>query len=188
MLIILEGLDNSGKNTIVTRLCQRHSSYIKIDFPDYSSNIGKLIKEELTQGALAPLPLQLLFSCERLSKKQLVVDWSSHHALITTRYSYSAIAYGTARGISESLLRELEAEMPTPDLKIFLDITPRESIRRSQERDIFESDYTLLQRVYDIYQHIIHEENDWVVINAMQPIEVVEKQVEQAIFLLLDKP
>ena len=181
MLIVIEGLDNSGKNSVVEELCKRYSGFKKLDFPDYSSNLGQLIKEELLSGRLEPLPLQLLFSSERLSKRQLVLDLSTQHIVITTRYSYSAIAYGTARGIQEYLLHELEKSMPKPDMKFFLDITPQESIRRSLEADVLESNFDLLCNVHSIYKHIIQNEKDWIVIDAMKELKIVVDLVEHEI-------
>lgn len=129
----------------------------------------------------SPLSLQLLFSSERLSKLDKLKDLSSKKIVITTRYSYSALAYGAARGINKTLLKLLERDMPCPDIKIFLHISVSESIKRGKDPDSIEKNYNLLKKVSKEYESIIKKEKDWHVVNAEQPIDKVFCDIKQII-------
>lgn len=182
MIIIIEGIDNCGKNTIAQLLVEKYPCIKKIDFPNYSSPIGKLIKEELSRGTLSPISLQLLFSSERLNRKKDLINITKNDVVLTTRYFYSAIAYGSARGINKRLLYLLEEEMPPADIKIFLSISPEESLLRSNSKeDIFESDLFFLKSVEKEYEEILNSDDSWNIVNGMQPIETVFYDVENII-------
>lgn len=181
MIIVLEGLDNCGKNTVANLLCKKHTEFHKVDFPNYETPFGHFIKTELSKNTLPPISMQLLFSSERLSKAQEVRDLSKNGVVITTRYSYSARAYGIARGIGKDLLMLLEQDMPQADVKIFLKITPQVSQERSADMDAFERDLPLLQKVDQEYQKILSEEKDWNVIDATCTINEVLQKVEKVI-------
>ena len=182
MIIVLEGIDNCGKNTIAQLLVKKYPLIKKIDFPDYSSPLGKLIKEELSRGTLSPISLQLLFSSERLSKKNDLINITKDSIVLTTRYFYSAIAYGSARGINKKLLYLLEEELPPADIKIFLSISPEESILRSNTKDdIFESDLSFLKSVDEEYKEILCNDDRWNIVNGMQSIEDVFNDVENVV-------
>lgn len=182
MIIILEGIDNCGKNTIAQLLVEKYPYVKKIDFPNYSSPLGKLINEELTCGTLSPISLQLLFSSERLSRKNDLINMAKDNIVLTTRYYYSAIAYGSARGINKQLLYLLEEELPPADIKIFLSISPEESILRSSSKDdIFESNLSFLKAVEKEYKEILCNDDSWNIVNGMQSIENVFYDVENIV-------
>lgn len=181
MIIVLEGIDNCGKNTIAKLLLEKYPNILKVDFPNYSSPLGKLIKQELLRENLPPISLQLLFSSERLSQKDKLMKLSRDNIVLTTRYSYSAIAYGSARGINKNLLYLLEEELPPADLKIFLYISPEESIARSVSPDIFETDLCFLRSVEQQYKEILSNDSTWKVVDATQSIETVFANVENII-------
>lgn len=181
MIVVLEGLDNCGKNTIAKLLLERNPQFKAVDFPDYNSPIGRLIRTVITDEKFSPLSLQLLFSSERLSKKEKLLQLSKSGVVITTRYTYSAVAYGNAKGLNSQLLSILEEDMPKPTVKFFLKITPMESMRRSISNDIFESNLAFLQKVEREYSKIIQKEQDWHIIDAMRPIISVLQEVEQII-------
>ncbi|MDE5990033.1 MAG: dTMP kinase [Clostridia bacterium] len=181
MIIVLEGLDNCGKNTIANKLCSKYIDFHKIDFPDYNSDFGQFIKKSLYNEGFSPIALQLLFSSERLSKAQYLKELTRESIIITTRYSYSARAYGAARGINRHLLSLLEEDMPRPNLKIFLKITPAMSLLRSKSLDIIERDITLLAAVNKEYDKILCEDGDWHIVDASQNIDKVFNDVENII-------
>ncbi len=180
MLIVLEGIDNCGKNTIAQHLLLKNN-YVIIDFPDYNSDIGKLIKLKLYEKQFDPLSLQLLFSCERLSKKNKLIALSENNVVISTRYKYSAIAYGIARGLDRELMYLLEKDMPEPDLKIFIDITPEESLSRAINPDNIEKDKLLLYKVREEYMNIVSNDSSWIVINGMKKLDNIINEIENII-------
>ena len=182
MIVILEGLDNCGKNTLTDMLCKDYADILRIDFPDYKTAFGMFIKQQLFSNSLSPISLQLLFSSERLSKAEYLRNISKNHLVITTRYTYTAIAYGIARGIDKRLLEILETEMPMPDKKIYISISPEESIVRSNNPDLFEKDLKLLKCVETEYKNIITTEGDWHVVNGMLDLVTVYRDIQSIIF------
>lgn len=183
MIVVLEGLDNCGKNTIAKMLSEKYEDITSVEFPDYSTAFGQFIRKELMAGNLSPISMQLLFSSERLSKADLVHTLSSKGIMVAVRYSYSAIAYGVARGISKELLYLLEKDMPTPDKKIYLRISAEDSVRRAQNPDSFETNFNLLSAAARIYEEIIETDKDWYVIDATKGLKEVFLEVENIIFL-----
>ena len=182
MIVILEGIDNCGKNSLATMLSNKYDNVNLIEFPDYNTDFGRFIKKQLESGELSALSLQLLFSSERLSKVNELKEMSKCKIVITTRYTYSALAYGMARGIDEQLLRLVENGMPKPDKKIYLKISVAESIKRSKNPDILERDSKLLSQVKSNYDQIVDSDINWHTVNATDNIDNVFKEVEKIIF------
>lgn len=181
MIIVLEGIDNCGKNTIANQLLNIYPSIRREDFPDYTSPFGKFIKEVLFDNKMPPISLQLLFSAERLSRCESLKSRNTNSIILTTRYTYSSLAYGSARGINRELLNLLEVDMPIPDIKIYLSITPEESVKRAKKPDIIENDFQLLKAVKNEYYKIITTEKNWFIIDAMQPINDVIENIKKII-------
>jgi dTMP kinase len=182
LIVILEGLDNCGKNTMAKMLVRKYKNLTQIDFPDYTTAFGQFIRKQIESRTLPALSLQLLFSSERLSKVPVIQSLSQNGIVITTRYTYSAITYGTARGIDKSLLYLLEKSMPVPDKKIYLRISASDSIKRSSNPDLFEENFELLNNVEMAYNSIIQEENNWLIVDATQEIDDVFRDIEKIIF------
>ena len=163
-------------------LIQKNDNYKLISFPDNSSQIGQIIRQTLNDGQMSALSLQLLFSSDRLNQAEHINELKKEHTVIVTRYSYSAIAYGTARGLNKQLMSLLEENMPQPDLKIFLQIPVNISINRAKNPDFLERDRALLKKVVKEYEFILSDEKDWHIIDATKSITSVFDQVQEIIW------
>ena len=143
MLIVIEGLDGSGKSTQVKRLRQYLESSGKpltyIHFPRYDAPVyGDLIGKFLRGGfgsidAVHPQLVALLYAEDRRTAvpqmREAVKDGG---ILLLDRYVYSNIAYQCAKIEDESEREELrkwirdteygDFGLPVPDLNIFLDV------------------------------------------------------------------
>ncbi|AET38666.1 bifunctional thymidylate/uridylate kinase Ecym_3163 [Eremothecium cymbalariae DBVPG len=125
-LILIEGLDRTGKSTQATLLLQRLQPNAQlIKFPDRTTPIGMLIDKYLTQETFE-LPDQaahLLFSANRWElgariKELLLIG--TH--VILDRYVYSGIAYSAAKNIPGMDLAwcfQPDKGLVKPDLTIF---------------------------------------------------------------------
>jgi dTMP kinase len=176
MIIAFEGMDASGKGTqskrLVTRLGDEKVNSIRSDFPRYNSYSGQpilmLLKREwqparTRDGKLVPdeamtaMAMQALQTVNRYAEIDLLRDWSSDYAddngvLVLDRYYGSGLAYGAADGLDLSFLVTIHKALPQPDLWLFLDIDPDESIkRRPQRRDEYESRFGFMNKVRDQY-------------------------------------
>lgn len=143
-LILIEGLDRTGKSTQVELLVQKliatgkHATSMK--FPQRSTPIGKIINTYLVDKSFE-IPDQaahLLFLANRWELQQEIVQLlNDGHFIILDRYIYSGIAYSLAKqGTSGSQLGDLQwlyspdIGLPKPDLTLFLDINVEELGKR----------------------------------------------------------
>ncbi|KAJ0700792.1 putative dTMP kinase [Helianthus annuus] len=104
-LIILEGLDQSGKTSQSGRLV----SYLNglghpvesWRFPDRGTSVGKMISAYLSnESQLDDHTIHLLFSANRYRKRSLMeAKLKSGTSLIVDRYSYSGVAFSSAKGL-----------------------------------------------------------------------------------------
>lgn len=184
-LIALEGLDKAGKET-QSRLLQKNllklGHYAEVlSFPIYDGPLSMEILRCVENKAVYPATVvQLLFSAQRLFYEPVIREWLTiGHIVIIDRYSDSGLAYGMARGLDREWLDVVERPMPKPFLRILLDISPEVSLKRTaEERDSFEGDKALLERVYQSYHGLVNENrNEWEVVDGNQKVPEVELAV-----------
>jgi len=158
LLIAFEGLDQSGKQTqaelLRDRLTGRGRAVRLLSFPDYHTDIGaeigRALHGERHYGADV---MQLLYIANRYEYRQSIVEAKAEGTiLVCDRYLASSVAYGEAQELDSAWLVEIQKYLPAPDVTILLDIPPEVSARRkSQDRDKYERDLSLLARVRDSY-------------------------------------
>jgi dTMP kinase len=77
ILIAIEGIDGSGKDSQAQRLEEwisaRGLNVFRFSFPTYTTLLGKVIQQALTKSSFDPHALQLLFSAERMSHKPAIL-------------------------------------------------------------------------------------------------------------------
>lgn len=158
LLIVFEGLDQSGKQTqaerLKTELERRGRRCVLLDFPSYETRIGTEIGAGLHgQREYGPDVMQLLYVANRYEKKpQIEMLLADGTVVICDRYLASSVAYGEAQGLDGAWLREIQRYLPPPDLTILLDIAPATAAsRKSTNRDKYERDLAMLSRVRESY-------------------------------------
>ncbi len=143
MLIVIEGLDGSGKSTQVKRLRKyleslgRPLKYIhfpRYDAPVYGDLIGKFLRGGFGSiDAVHPQLVALLYAEDRRAAVPEMLDaLKDGGILLLDRYVYSNIAYQCAKVADEAGREELrrwirdteygDFGLPVPDLNIFLDV------------------------------------------------------------------
>ena len=165
MLIVIEGLDGSGKSTQVAALRKYLESVCGeveyIHFPRYDAPVyGDLIGKFLRGGfgsieQVHPQIVALLFAEDRHgAAKRIGSTLSKGGTVLLDRYVYSNVAYQCAKLSDEAEREELrdwiidtefgEFGIPRPDLNIFLDVPidfVRDRLRSSRsggDRDYLE--------------------------------------------------
>lgn len=191
MLIVIEGIDGSGKGTQAKRLLDRFLAAGKtaalISFPRYSAThfgrtIGRFLNGEF--GALNEVDPHLaatLYAADRLeSKCYLQEQLAAHDVVICDRYVASNAAHqgakrqGDARRALQQWIWKTEFDvfdLPRPDLVILLDLpatTAQELIAlkaardyTSKKADIQEADGNYLAGVRDVYLDLAATEPNW---------------------------
>ena len=183
MLIAVEGIDGSGKTTIVRFLKEelKKRGYNVITFKEPTdSEWGKKIRQAFKDRNLRPEEELELFLKDR--------EWNVRHNIlpalkadkivIMDRYYYSTIAYQGALGIDPNYIRQLNEKIaPKPDLVIILDVKPETALERIRMRgdkpNRFE-DLVYLRKVREIF---LSMKNNVVVVNAEKNLEDVKKDV-----------
>jgi dTMP kinase len=157
-LIAFEGLDQSGKQTQAARLLAalkesgRETHFLS--FPAYETmigaDIGRALRGERDHAADV---IQLLYIANRYEFRPVIEQWLAAGAVVVCdRYVASSVAYGAAQGLDEKWLIDVQSRLPQPSLTLLLDIPPEASLERKQrDRDRFEQDLQLLERVRQSY-------------------------------------
>ena len=154
-LIVIDGLDGSGKQTQAKLLCDRLRAQGELvrplSFPDYQSDSSAPVRMYL-EGRLGSSPddvnayaASCFFAVDRVAS--YINDWRADCErcdwIIADRYTTSNIIHQMSKLPEEerdsfiSWLFDFEyvrLELPAPDLVLFLDVTPAVSQRLLKER------------------------------------------------------
>ncbi|RCK63586.1 Thymidylate kinase [Candida viswanathii] len=193
-LILIEGLDRSGKSTQASILASKLSPSKLIKFPDRSTPIGKLINEYLTNKSfsLNDQSAHLLFLANRWELNQEIQELLNQgHFVVLDRYIYSGIAYTLAKdgihdesislGKNSTQLGDVDwllgpdKGLPKPDLTLFLTLGLDEISKRKGWGD---ERYELQQfqaKVKDCFLQILDTKDPSICI-----VDVGEKTIDQA--------
>ncbi|CAI8604146.1 unnamed protein product [Vicia faba] len=148
-LVVLEGLDRSGKSS----QCSRLVSYLEGQglsaelwrFPDRTTDVGQMIFAYLTNASqLDDHTIHLPFSANH-------IEW------------YKAPEIG----------------LLAPDLVAYLDISPDKAAERGGYGDERYEKLEFQKKVAEHYK-VLHDAS-WTVVDAWQPIEDVEKQLQEIV-------
>ncbi|KAI1708388.1 thymidylate kinase domain-containing protein [Ditylenchus destructor] len=184
-LIVLEGIDRSGKTTQSEKLLK----YLKQEgrdariqrFPDRGEKItGKLIDEYLRNAKDindSKQVMHLLFSANRWAlAEKMREDLKEGTTLIVDRYSFSGVTYSMAKDLDKNWVCQPEVGLPRPDLVLFFDVDPDETSSRDGFGDEVMETSEFQKKVYANVQQIFNDRY-WRKINAGDTIENVHANV-----------
>ncbi|MED6135318.1 dTMP kinase [Stylosanthes scabra] len=184
-LVVLEGLDRSGKSS----QCSRLVNYLEGQgfsaelwrFPDRNTDVGKMISAYLTNTSqLDDHTIHLLFSANRWEKRSLMeTKLKSGTTLIVDRYSYSGVAFSSAKGLDIEWCKAPEVGLLAPDLVAYLDISPEKASERGGYGGERYEKLEFQKKVAESYK-ALHDVS-WKFVDACQPIEDVEKQLQEIV-------
>jgi dTMP kinase len=187
LLIAFEGLDQSGKQTQAELLRERLTAggrHVRLlSFPDYQTAIGAEIGRALHgERDHAPDVMQLLYVANRHEfKDEITRARDAGTILLCDRYLASSVAYGEAQGLDAAWLADIQRHLPQPDITVLLDIPPQVSARRkTANRDKYEQDLALLERVRDSYLRQATGRG-WVRLDADRDRDVVAADVYKVV-------
>ncbi|EPE02824.1 thymidylate kinase [Ophiostoma piceae UAMH 11346] len=142
-LVILEGLDRSGKTTqgqlLAKRLANEQGEGCRrvevMRFPDRTTPIGQMIDSYLkSQANMDDHVIHLLFSANRWEAvKKIKALLESGTTIVCDRYYYSGMVYSAAKqnpALSLPWARAPEVGLPRPDLVVFLNLKEDEAKKR----------------------------------------------------------
>lgn len=181
-LIVIEGLDGAGKNTLVdavtASLEDTGASVARRAFPRYGHDVHADLARDALRGRVGDLAdsvngMAVLFALDRYAAAaQLAEDRANHDIVLCDRYVASNAAYGAARlhqdvdGGFVAWVHALEMErfsLPQPDAQILLRVPVstaadrarrRERTHAERARDSYESDDGLQARCGAVYEQM----------------------------------
>ena len=182
-LLVIEGLDGSGKATLTSALASKWAAQgrrvARLAFPRYDESIFADLVRDALYGNLGDLSESvygpaLLFALDRRDAAAEIRDLVDNFDIVLLdRYVTSNAAYGAARlGAPHTpndfpqWVRDLEIgrfDVPVPDLQILLDVPPALAQARARRRanetadralDAFESDGGLQRRTAAMYAEL----------------------------------
>lgn len=179
-IIVFEGIDKAGKTTQAKLLEKKlGSKCVRIDFPDYSTPIGKEIRQFLDGKRNYPDQVKMmLLSANRWEKKgEIEKKVSKGTTVIMNRYYQSNLVYGISKGLKLDWLLSLDKGLPKADLVIVIDIHSKTLVSRSKNVvDTFEKDLELIRRVKKNYRILANKFN-WRTVEGEKSVDEVHGQV-----------
>lgn len=188
-LIGVEGIDRSGKTTLVTalvRLALLQDTGIAVHREPSSDPIGRLFRTLSTSHDTGedrhdPMMLALLSAADRHSQQSRLAYLAEvgTDLVISDRYYLSGLAYHAVDGIAPEFYQHLNQDVRRPDLYLFLDVDPATAAARRPPRasDRWESDAmaAALPAAYEQALHLVQDTEDAAVVrlDAAQPFPSV---------------
>lgn len=184
-LIVLEGIDGSGKETqaslLENKLKEKGREVMHISFPDYKSPSSALVKMYLNGDFgknpedVNPYAASLFYAVDRFASYRM--KWKDFYQkggiIIADRYTTSNMVHQMTKYEDKKARKDFlswlekteyeELELPVPDLVILLDIPLRVSENLVKERarqggsmDIHEQHLDYLRKCHDAYQELVN--------------------------------
>ena len=141
-LIVVEGIDGSGKSTQLDLLHKwlRSEGYVTV-FTEWNSSpiVRGTTRRGKRRRLLTPMSFSLIHAADFASRtyEQVMPALQAGVIVLADRWVYTAFARDAARGVNRDWLRSLYSFAPSPTLAFYFDVPLDESIRRisaSRER------------------------------------------------------
>ncbi|MBE6590058.1 MAG: dTMP kinase [Ruminococcaceae bacterium] len=192
--IVFEGIDGAGKTTQIELLEKRLRAEGRAVFrtaEPTESVSGGLLRDALSGNTRrSACEMAALFTLDRIFHNVNPVNGiekmlSSGYDVISDRYYYSSMAYQGSEtdAVWVKNMNLACPEIRRPDLCIFLDLTPEESMKRIKggraTQEIYET-YEKLSAVRDKFYRVFEElkETERIcIINAARSIEVIHEEI-----------
>lgn len=169
-IILVEGLDRSGKSTQVLQLADQLTALKKpfkiYKFPDRTTQIGTLINRYLVDRDfhLSNESIHLLFSANRWELKEEIMQSAERGiTVIMDRYVYSGVAYSCAKGMDFQWCYNCDIGLPMPDVTLFLHVNDNAG-RKDFGNERYES-VTFQEKVAEVFKRFYHNK-EWIFLNV----------------------
>lgn len=134
--IVLEGLDGAGTTTQMKAVALKLGCFTTAEPTDGPT--GRLLRRCLSREIDVPQStMAYLFAADRhehIYGLHGVAEKARHGIVLCDRYLYSSFAYQGDEKLLP-LVADLNCKFPTPELIVWLDVSPEECMRRISSRD-----------------------------------------------------
>jgi len=177
-LICLEGIDGSGKTTVIKKLQEKLKAEgfdsFCFKFPSETTEGKKLKAMLLKGGCYNPYYIHLLFETDKLScQDNLTLLLKQNDFLFLDRYRLSNIVYGVAKGFDKDWCETIGRYFLVPDHRILLTCSMeivKERLLARPFRDNNEKNIELLEKVNALYE-TFGEEGGYTLVNNENNLE-----------------
>lgn len=178
MLIVIEGMDGTGKSTQVQRLSQllaQEGHEVVMPREPGGTVIGEQIREILLNNNMTDMAELLLFNAARVELDETVIRPAIQggQTVLMDRWAWSTLAY-QHHPLCSFFMEEIIKTLRYPDLTLVLDMFEDDALARSGKTDRIEKrgkEYFETVRIK--YQLLSDHWRQVHLINADQPIEKV---------------
>lgn len=206
LLVVFEGIDGTGKKTeselLEKYITSRGLRVSHFSYPDYDSEYGRRIWAYLHEGR--EMEVEELFFNYLIDmvkdREKITRDLRRGNVVLIDRYYFSTVAYQSAGGFdyAKAKLIEKAVALPKPDLVLYFVLPTQVAMSRKRKQmqlmgraaDRHERDADL-QKATDFYYKKMIKENfgakKWIVLDASESVEKVNKKVVAAVGPLLSK-
>jgi dTMP kinase len=200
ILIVVEGIDGSGKSTQI-HLVDRwlRSKGFDVFFTEWNSSetVREITSKGKKKARLTPTTFSLLHSTDFADRyeKNIYPLLRAGYIVLADRYIYTALARDTVRGCDKSWVRNMYSYALKPDLTFYFRVPIETAVNRiisgrpklkyyeagmdlGLSKDEYES-YRIFQgRIVDEYESMVDEEN-FIVIDGTLEIEKQQSTVRR---------
>jgi dTMP kinase len=134
-LIVIEGMDGSGRSTQITLLqewLESEGFAVQTSGLRRSALVGRDIDELMAKNAVTRLTLALMYATDFFDQLEhrIVPALKSGNIVLADRYIFTLIARGVVRGINRDYLSGLYAMALRPQLTFWLNVRPETAFGR----------------------------------------------------------
>ncbi len=176
--IIIDGLDGAGKDTHANLIGQKYLSkgenVILRSHPENDNSYGLRAKDALLgRGKLNKIKASIYYALDVIRSVRLYYEKSDN--VIFVRY-LMGVAY-LPFPLAKLFYKFFSIVLPTSDYMFFLDVGPKESLKRLLEREDDEM-FENLDDLIKVRAKQLKLAKGWYIINADESIEEVQKEIE----------
>lgn len=188
-LIVLEGIDGTGKSTQAKRLGDWFTSQgreVVLSREPTAGPWGAKVRESAATGRLSPEDeLQYFLNDRRQHVEELIApSLAAGKVVILDRYYFSTMAYQGARGFDPAeIRRKNEVFAPAPDLLLVMDLDVDTSLERIGARGDVANEFEKrenLERCRDIFLSL-KGESFVRVIDSSGSLDEVTRRIHEAV-------
>lgn len=202
--IVIEGLEGAGKSTAVSIISQAIEA-VGHPLVNCREPGGTAMAEAIRECVKSDWPnekvtieaeLLLMYAARaQLVQNVILPNLQQGNWVLGDRHDMSSRAYqGGGRGIDNNMiesLRNITLNGFEPDFTLYLDVEPKEGLKRAKGRGeldrIEQEDLSFFERTRDKYLALAAQDKNCVVINTMQDIQDVHKDIQVAIQQYLEQ-
>ena len=164
MLIVICGIDGSGKTTQIQMLKEKLEEKNLIYLTKQPTNFYRrydrfrnYVNSDIKKEISILYELALLSAADRMRHYNLEIETNNNKIIICDRYVFSSYAYFMARGLKDiTWLKEINKWSKLPDLTFYLDISPEIAFKRIINREgkskkKEESDMNIMRKVRSFF-------------------------------------